>query len=135
MRAIEKGKYNAFTEKGEQHYQVGNRALEDKAYDAAITNYCVAIINYLDALSVNRFGKDLSSDNHEAAPVILQKQLSGIGISGFKAISADSVRVLRMKNIASYRAQTLNGKQAREARKVVEKVKNFIDENLNSLVI
>jgi hypothetical protein len=40
----------------------------DSAIDAAITNYAVALINYLDALSVNLFGRDLSSDNHEAAP-------------------------------------------------------------------
>lgn len=135
MRAIEKAKYKIYLEKATQHSEAGNWAIKGKSYDAAITNYSVALINLLDALSVNRFGKDLSSDNHEAAPINLNKQLSGVGITDFKLLSMECVEVLKMKNIASYRSEPLTVRHAKRAQEVVKKVRSFVESKIDEKVL
>ena len=135
MRTVEKSKYKDYLEKAKQHSEAGAWALNGKAYDAAITNYCIALINLLDALSVNRFGKDLSSDNHEAAPIILNKQLSGAGIADFKQLSMDCVEILKIKNVASYRSEPLTSQHAKRAQEVVKKVKTFVESKVDERVM
>lgn len=134
MRTIDKSKYKIYFEKSKQHSDVGDWALKEKIYDAAITNYCIALINLLDALSVNRFGKDLSSDNHEAAPIHLSKQLNGVGIVDFKPLSMSCVEILKMKNVASYRSEPLTLKQAKHANQVVKKVRIFVEAKIDEKI-
>lgn len=134
MRNVEKSKYKVYLEKSKQHSDVGDWALKEKIYDAAITNYSIALINLLDALSINRFGKDLSSDNHEAAPINLSKQLNRIGIVDFKPLSMECVEILKMKNVASYRSEPLTISQAKRAHQVVKKIKIFVESKVDEKV-
>ena len=76
MKSVDRSKYKIFLLKGEQHQKAGDIAHREKSYDAAVTNYSVALINFLDALSVNRFGTDLSSDSHESAPLKKPRTMS-----------------------------------------------------------
>jgi len=133
MRTVEKARYKVYLDKGRQHSGAADAALKGKSYDAAITNYCIALINDLDALSVNRFGKDLSSDSHEAAPITLQGLLNELGISDFKALAVRCVEVLRMKNKASYRSESLTAEDARRARKVARDARAFVESRLADL--
>ncbi len=134
MRAVDKAKYKVFFQKSRQHSDAGDWALKEKSYDAAITNYCIALINLLDTLSVNRFGKDLSSDNHEAAPVNLYKSLSGVGIVDFKTLSMECVEILKMKNVASYRSEPLTLSQAKRAQQVTKKIRLFVESKIDERV-
>ncbi|MBI2605280.1 MAG: hypothetical protein HYW49_04285 [Deltaproteobacteria bacterium] len=135
MRAVDKSKYKVYLDKARQHSEAGDSALKEKGYDAAVTNYCVALINLLDALSVNRFGKDLSSDNHEAAPINMNKRLSGIGIADFKPLSMDCVEILKIKNVASYLSEELTSKDAKRAQEVVGKLKAFVESKVDERVM
>lgn len=131
MRIIEKAKYKVFLEKSKQHTATGDWALKEKSFDAAITNYSIALINLLDALSVNRFGKDLSSDNHEAAPINLNKMLNGMGIVDFKSLTLDCIEILKMKNVASYRSEPLTLNQAKRAQQVIKKIRIFVEAKID----
>ncbi len=135
MRAIDKSEFKLYFEKGRQHQKVAHWSFKEKDYDAAITNFCIAIINYLDALSVNRFGKDLSSKNHEAAPVALHQQLNGIGISDFKSLSFECVRVLKLKNVASYRSHSLTSSDAKLAQNTTEKAMKYVETKFDRQIL
>lgn len=134
MRVVEKEKCVELLDKGAQHQRAADAAMGAKDIDAAITNYAVALINYLDALSVNRFGKDLSSDNHEAAPPTLQQRLSGIGIPDFKPLQSSCVEILKMKNVASYRAEPLTEPQAKRARATARKAREYVESRLDRTI-
>jgi hypothetical protein len=134
MKTVDRAKYTNFLKKGEQHQRSGIEALKNKDYDAAVTNFSIALINYLDALSVNRFGKDLSSDNHESAPPTLNNRLKPIGISDFNLMATDCSEVLKLKNVASYRGINLTQKEAFKASKVIEKVKIYVKSKLDPSV-
>src|SRR5687768_3932672 len=125
MQFVDKAEYRSFLKKGQQHEKAAHWSLKEGEFDAAITNFCIALINYLDALSVNRFGRNLSSDSHEGAPALLQKQLNGIGISDFRSFTKDCVGVLKLKNIAAYRSKPLSKKDATFAGKVTEKIRAY----------
>ena len=130
-KAIDKASYWAFLRKGDEHLACGNDAIKNKRYDAAVTNYSIAIINYLDSLSVNRFGKDLSSDNHEGAPHILLKNLSGAGITDFKGLANKCGAVLKLKNVASYRAEELGKKEAEQAKGGAQETKTYVESKID----
>jgi len=134
MKTVDKAKYITFIQKGDQHQRSGTSALKEKDYDSAVTNFSIALINYLDALSVNRFGKDLSSDNHESAPATLNNRLKPIGVTDFHSMVTDCSEVLKLKNVASYRGVNLTQKEAGKASKVVEKIKAFIKTKLDPTI-
>lgn len=125
-KPVEKATYLTFFKKGEEHEACGDGALASKRYNAAVTNYSIAIINYLDALSVNRFGRDLSSGHHPAAPDLLHKSLNGAGITDFKRLAGQCRAALQMKNAASYRADEITVTDARLAKKTTQQVKSYV---------
>jgi hypothetical protein len=135
MRSADKAEFMTFFEKGHQHLRAANWALSEGDCDAAVTNFCIALINYLDALSINRFGKNLSSSNHEAAATLLLQQLNSIGVADFKTLSSDCLKVLKMKNMASYRSVSLTFKEARIARQIVEKVRDYVESRFDRTII
>lgn len=135
MRQVDRSEYEIYFEKARQHENVAKFAYDDKSNDAAITNFCIAIINCLDALSVNRFGKDLSSSNHEAAPILLHQHLNGIGITDFKTLAGECTKVLKMKNVASYRSLPLTSKDAKLAKQTLDKVKVYARSNLDRAIL
>ncbi|MGK5085058.1 hypothetical protein WDW37_17355 [Bdellovibrionota bacterium FG-1] len=134
MRAVDKAEFSSYLSKGHQHQKVANWSHKEKDSDAAVTNFCIALINYLDALSVNRFGKDLSSDGHEGAPTILHKQLNGIGITDFKSLARDCINVLKLKNVASYRSKALSVTDSKFAKKTVEEAKAYVESKLDAQI-
>ena len=95
----------------------------------------IAIINYLDALSVNRFGRDLDSGNHQASPDLLNKSLTGTGITDFKGLSRQCREILQLKNVASYRAEEITGKDARLAKKTTEQLKVYVVRKLDRKIL
>lgn len=123
-----------FFKKGEEHEACGGDAIKNKRHNAAVSNYSIAIINYLDALSVNQFGKDLSSGNHEAAPFDLHKSLNGAGITDFRGLAAECGAVLKLKNLASYQSKELGSKEAAQARKVAQKVRVYVEDKFDRKV-
>ena len=133
-KPVDKGQYTAFLKNGGEHEACGSEAIAGKRYNAAVTNYSIAIINYLDALSVNRFGKDLSSGNHEAAPSDLLRSLNGAGITDFKGLAVECGAVLRLKNLASYQSKEINSKDATQARKIAQKVKSYVEDRIDRKV-
>jgi hypothetical protein len=133
-KSVDKARYSVFLRKGEEHEDCAAHAFSNKGYNAAVSNYSIAIINYLDALSINRFGKDLSSGNHEAAPYDLNKSLNGSGISDFKELASECGAVLKMKNLASYQAKEIGNRDAQYARGVTDKVKAYVEEKIDRTV-
>lgn len=95
-----------------------------------MTNDSIALINFLDALSVHVIGRDLSSSNHEGAPAILLKTLTAKGVRGFKELCPECIEVLRLKNTASYWSENLTEKEAKKAKKSVEEIVKYVGQNI-----
>lgn len=131
MKSVDRPKYAVYLKKGEQHMSAASSAMKEKSYDAAVTNYTIALINFMDALSVNRFGKDLSTDNHTAAPTNLYKLLNGIGVTDFKALSQECVQALQLKNQASYASDPVSQKDAKICEQTVKKLQSYIADKID----
>jgi len=135
MKSQERNSYREFFEKGQQHTNAAQESLRKGDYDAAVSNYCVAIINFLDSLSVNKFGQLLKSPSHESAPNLLQKKLSGIGVSGFRDLEKECREVLQLKNIAAYQAVRLKKSHGELAARHCSKLIDFVEKNYSTDVI
>ena len=134
MRIEDKAKYKEMLEKAEQHLLAADLILKEKSFDAVVSNSCLALINYLDALSINRFGQNLGSVNHSAAPALLQKKLNGIGIGDFKALQKSCTKLLGLKNQASYQSRKMTKKEAIDAVSLLKRVKLFIEDKIDRKV-
>jgi hypothetical protein len=134
MKVEDRAKYRDFLEKAGQHLRAAAVMLDEKHFDAAVSNSCLALINYLDALSVNRFGQSHKSENHAAAPTLLQRKLVGIGIADFKTLHKDCTTLLKLKNIASYEGRRITSKEAKQAVKLVRTVKDYVEDRIDRRV-
>ncbi len=73
----------------------------------------------------------MDSGNHPAAPDLLNKSLTGAGITDFKGLTGQCREVLQMKNASSYRVNEITAKDARLAQKTTQKVKAYVAEKFD----
>lgn len=125
MKTVDKASFKQYFDKAIQHFNAADFARKNKDYDAAVTNYSISLINFLDAVAVRKLGKTLNSDNHSAAPVILQNELSKIGIPNFKKYTKKCISVLDLKNKASYSADEHTSKHAKMCRDVITEIREY----------
>lgn len=134
MRIHPKGDYAIFEKKAKEHRLACEYLFKSNAFDACVSTACLSLINYMDALSVNLFGRDNEGRNHEQAPIILFQKLSGIGKSGFKALCAEIHEILNLKNIAAYESRTVSREDAKNAMQTLKKTIEYYNRNVQRLV-
>jgi|GEM_PF-5907490 len=126
--------YSVFEKKAKEHQLASQYLFDQKAYDACVSVVCLSIINYMDALSVNLFGKDNKGKNHEQAPILLLQKLNRIGSSGFKALSYRIQKVLSLKNLAAYESRTVSRKEAAHSLTVLKEMIAYYNRNVQRTI-
>ena len=120
--------------KAREHQLASEYLFNEKAFDACVSVVCLSIINYMDALSINLFGKDNKSKNHEQASILLLQKLNQVGKSDFKALSYKIHKTLTLKNLAAYESRTISKKEAKESIKVLGEMIGYYNGNVQRLV-
>ncbi len=134
MKNYPKDNYVILENKAKEHKYVAIYSLEKQLYDACVSTACLSLINYMDALSINLFGNDNKSSNHNQAPFVLLQKLNKIGKSDFKKVANEVHATLNLKNLASYQGRRVNKKDAKSAIKALDKMIEYYNKNRKRII-
>lgn len=112
-REVEKGMYRNYLLKAEENNANANKALNDKAYNAATVSAIHSVISAADAYCVFNIGKRSASENHrDTSILIMDANRNNEQNSRIKKLF-DSV--IRIKNMAEYEERLVKSKEGERA--------------------
>lgn len=124
-REVDKGLFANFLRKADENIVSAEKALRDKAYNAAAVSAIHSVISAADAYCVFGIGKRCASENHKDAAALIMDASHDKGINSRIRKLFDSV--IRIKHMAEYEERLVKEKEAqravREAVELIELVK------------
>lgn len=118
---VDPAEASGFLQVAEELFRTGERALEDRRWNAAVLNYVHAVIAYADALTVRRAG--LKAQVHDQAFLLFRE--ASEGLTGNREAAQRLERVIGKKERAAYTGEVLNEKTAREVQVQAERFRSW----------